>query len=69
MDEQFQINGVKAENEEENYLSPEIRPIPPQINYTEPTAPQKKPRIRRWKSFLIILGIIAAAESGYLVWN
>ncbi|HOF50618.1 MAG TPA: hypothetical protein PLH22_03005 [Candidatus Colwellbacteria bacterium] len=68
MDEQFQINGVKAENEEEQYPVPETKPVPPPINYAEPIS-QKKPKIRRWKSFLIILGIIAATELGYLAWN
>lgn len=68
MDEQFQINGVKAENEEEQYPVPETKPVPPPINYADPIS-QKKPKIRRWKSFLIILGIIAVTELGYLAWN
>lgn len=67
MDEQFKIDGEKAENEIEEYAAPTEK----QINYTETTValPKKKRKVRRWKFFVAIVGIVALAQLSYLAWN
>jgi hypothetical protein len=67
MDEQFNINGTKAENESEEYPDNGVK----ETDYIETTIElkEKKPKPRRWKFFLAALGIIMVAELSYLAWN
>lgn len=69
MDEQFKINGEKAEND---FGETEYRDEQPTENGYKETIislKPKKPKALRWQFFLAALGIIMVAELSYLAWN